>query len=92
MDFKDKIQEIIKKISTDKDFKKKFDKTPVKAIEEVIGIDLPDEKLDAIITMVKAKGALESLTGKKSSSKKSNSKNDGTDLGDIIDTVKNFLN
>lgn len=56
MDFlKKKIDEIVEKVKNDKDFAKKFKEDPVKAVEEVSGIDLPEDKINDIITAVKAK-------------------------------------
>lgn len=56
MDFlKKKIDEIVEKIKNDKDFAKKFKEDPVKALEEVSELDLPDDKINDIITAVKAK-------------------------------------
>ena len=55
----DNIKEIaqrIKAIMKDDDrFEAKFDRNPAKAIEEVLGIDLPDEKVNKIVTIVKTK-------------------------------------
>ena len=52
---KKKIEEIVKKITTDKDFAKEFKKDPVTAVENVLGVDLPNDKINAIIDGVKAK-------------------------------------
>ena len=52
---KEKIEEIVNKIKSDKDFAKKFKEEPIKALEEVIGIDLPDDKINGIIDAVEAK-------------------------------------
>lgn len=52
---KKKIEEIIKKVTTDKDFAKEFKKDPVTAVEKVLGVDLPNDKINAIIDGVKAK-------------------------------------
>lgn len=52
---KEKIEEVVKKVKSDTKFAKKFKEEPIKALEEVIGIDLPDEKINEIITAVKAK-------------------------------------
>jgi len=74
MDIKAKAEEIIKKVQSDKDFQAKFLKDPVKAVEEVTGVDLPDDQINKIIDLVKAKididkvasiaGKLGSLLGK----------------------------
>lgn len=37
------------------DFLKKFKENPITAIEEVMGIDLPDDKIEEIIKTVKEK-------------------------------------
>lgn len=47
-----RIMEIMK---DDDEFEAKFDRNPAKAIEEVLGIDLPDEKVNSIVEMVKEK-------------------------------------
>ncbi|QTH41027.1 hypothetical protein J4772_26230 [Cohnella sp. LGH] len=55
MDIKGKIEEIVERIKADKDFSSKFMSDPVKAVESVIGIDLPDAQINALIDGVKAK-------------------------------------
>lgn len=75
MDIKEKIEQIAKKLLSDKDLMKKFDKNPASVIEELLGVDLPDELVNQIIEGVKAKinldkvgdalGALGGLFGKK---------------------------
>ena len=72
MDIKAKVEEIVKKALSDKDFLENFKKDPVKAVEGVVGVDLPDDQINAIIDAVKAKisiddiaGALGGLFGKK---------------------------
>jgi len=52
---KEKIDSIIKKINEDPSFKEKFAKEPIKAVEELLGIDLPEEQINQIIDAVKAK-------------------------------------
>ena len=52
---KEKIEEIVNKVKNDKEFANKFKEEPVKALEDVIGVDLPDDKINEIITAVKAK-------------------------------------
>ena len=54
-DIKKKIEEIVKKVSSDKDFAKNFKKDPVTTVENVIGVDLPNDTINAIIDGVKAK-------------------------------------
>ena len=52
---KEKIEEIVEKVKNDPNFAKKFQEEPVKALEEVIGINLPDDQINDIISTVKAK-------------------------------------
>ena len=59
MDIKKKIEEIAAKIKEDKDFASKFTKEPIKAIESVLGVDLPDDQLNALVEGVKAKVSLD---------------------------------
>ncbi|MDD5603919.1 MAG: hypothetical protein PHG48_07610 [Eubacteriales bacterium] len=63
MDVKAKIKEIVEKIKTDKTFAVKFSSDPVKAIESVLGIDLPDDQVNALIDGVKAKLSLDKADG-----------------------------
>ena len=55
MDIKEKIEEIVKKVMSDKELKAKFEKDPVKAIESVLGVDLPDEIINKVLDGVKTK-------------------------------------
>jgi len=61
---KEKADEIVKKVKSDKDFAKKFTSNPVKAIEEVSGIDLPDEQINKLVDSVKSKVKPENVIGK----------------------------
>ena len=58
---KEKIEELIEKVKNDKDFGEKFKSNPIQAIEEVVGVDLPDDKINEIIATVKAKVNLDKL-------------------------------
>lgn len=55
MDIKEKIEDIVKKIKKDPDIKKDFEKDPVKTIEKLLDVDLPDGVVEKIIDGVKAK-------------------------------------
>lgn len=61
-DFKEiivkKVNEIVEKVKGDPEFAKKFTSEPVKAVEGVIGVDLPDEAIDKVVDGVKAKLAV----------------------------------
>jgi len=64
MDIKAKIEEIVNKVKGDKDFAAKFTSDPVKAVEGVIGIDLPDDQINAVIEGVKAKISVDDIKDK----------------------------
>lgn len=61
LDVKAKVDELVKKITSDKDLAKKFAKDPVKAVEDLLVVDLPDEAVKKIVEGVKAKVSLEKL-------------------------------
>lgn len=60
MDIKAKIEELVKKISSDDELKAQFTKDPVKAVEKLLGVDLPDDVINQIVTGVKGKLTLDS--------------------------------
>lgn len=55
MDIKAKIDEVVNKVKSDAGFADKFKSEPVKAVEEVIGVDLPDDVVNNVVEGVKAK-------------------------------------
>ena len=72
MDMKAKVEELVKKITSDKDLKEKFEKNPAAVIEKLIGVDLPDEQVNQLVDAIRAKitvdnvgNLLGSLFGKK---------------------------
>ena len=75
MDIKNEMEKIVKKLLSDKDLMKKFEKNPAKVIEEYIGFDLPEDQVNALIKAIQAKltadkvgdalGKLGGLFGKK---------------------------
>lgn len=73
MDIKAKIEEIIKKIKNDKNFEKEFKNNPVKAVEGILGVDLPDDKIMQIVNGIKAKISSDDFKDK---------------IGDIFDKFK----
>ena len=60
-ELKDKIEEIVKKLTENKDLLDDFKKNPIKVVEKLIVIDLPDEKLEAVVDGVKAKMAVDDV-------------------------------
>jgi uncharacterized protein YpuA (DUF1002 family) len=73
MDIKEKIEELVNKVKNDKDFGDDFKKDPVKAVESVLGINLPDEQIEKIIDGVKSKIKLDDI---------------GDKIGDLFDKFK----
>ena len=61
MDIKEKIEELVDKIKGNPSLLKQFEKEPVKVVEELIGIDLPDDQIENIIDAVKTKIKLDDL-------------------------------
>lgn len=64
MDFKAKIDEIVEKIKNDKKIGEKFQKDPISTIEELIGIDLPNDQIEQVVDAVKAKIDLDEIGDK----------------------------
>ena len=75
MDIKAKIEEIVEKVKSNPAMLKKFQSNPVGVVEDLLGVDLPDDIIEKIVDGVKAKisidkvgdalGALGGLFGKK---------------------------
>lgn len=71
---KEKAEEIIEKIKNDKSIASKFQKDPVGTVESLLGIDLPNDQIEALVDFIKAKidmdkigdalGGLKGLFGK----------------------------
>ena len=55
MDIKAKIEQAVKKLLSDKNLMAKFEKNPASVIEELIGVDLPDDLINPVIDGIKAK-------------------------------------
>ena len=55
MDLKKKIEEAARKLMSDKTLMDRFEKNPVSVIEQLIGIDLPDQQINQVIDGIKAK-------------------------------------
>lgn len=58
---KDKIDEIVEKIKADKDIAAKFQKDPIALVEELLGVDLPNDQLQTVVDAIKAKVDLEKV-------------------------------
>lgn len=55
MDIKEKIEELVAKIKGDENLMESFKKEPVPTLEKLLGVDLPDEKMGALVEGIKAK-------------------------------------
>lgn len=67
MDIKAKVDEVVNKVKSDDKFAEKFKSEPIKAVEDVIGVDLPDDVVKNVVDGVKAKinvgGVMDKLGG-----------------------------
>ncbi len=74
-EIKELIEKAIDKLKADDTLMASFQKDPIKVVEKLLGVDLPDDKLEAIVDGIKAKlqiddigdvlGKLGGLFGKK---------------------------
>lgn len=54
-DIKEKVDELVKKLQSDPSLLKNFQSDPVKTLEQLTGMDLPEQQLQPVIAGVKAK-------------------------------------
>ncbi len=59
MDIKAEITKMVDKVKKDPEIAKLFTKDPIKAVEKVIGVDLPDDVVKKVVDGVKAKISLD---------------------------------
>lgn len=64
MDIKAKIEEVVNKIKKDDKLLEKFKKDPIKTVEGLIGIDLPDDQIEKLVDGIKVKISLDSIGDK----------------------------
>lgn len=62
MDIKGQINKIVEEVTKNPNLKQQFDKEPVKVIEKVIGMDLPDDVVMKVVDGVKAKMTMGNVT------------------------------
>lgn len=63
VDVKEMIDKVVKKAQSDPEFMDKLKKDPEKAIESVIGIDIPDGMVDQVKTAVKGQLTMDKISG-----------------------------
>ena len=74
-EIKKQVEETVKKIQSDEGLMEEFKKDPIKTVEKLTGVDLPDDQLKKVVDGIKAKmtvddigdklGGLKNLFGKK---------------------------
>ena len=62
MDLKEKMEVMIEEFKKNPNLKEEFEKEPVKVIEKLIGVDLPDDIVEKIIDGVKAKMTVDNVS------------------------------
>ena len=60
-DIKQQIESIVQKVTKDEKLMEQFKKEPVKAVESVLGVDLPDDVVNKVVDGVKAKVTVDKL-------------------------------
>ncbi len=63
MDIKAKIEKIVKKLQSDKTLLASFQSEPIKTVEKLLDIDLPDEMIEKVVEGVKAKIKVDDVKG-----------------------------
>lgn len=59
---KEKADQLIEKLKNDKDLASKFQNNPVGVVEEYLGVDLPDDQINSVVEMIKAKVNLDKVS------------------------------
>lgn len=62
MDIKEQISKVVEEVTKNPNMKEQFEKEPVKVIEKLIGVDLPDDIIMKVIDGVKAKLTLDNVS------------------------------
>lgn len=61
MDIKAKIEELTSKVQKDPSMMANFQKNPVKTVESLLGVDLPDDQIQKVVDGIKAKISVDKL-------------------------------
>lgn len=62
IDVKRIVENVVERITSDEQLKENFMKEPVKVLEKIIKIDLPDEQIETVVKMVMAKVKVDDVT------------------------------
>ncbi len=52
---KERVEEIVSKLKNSEELAEQFKTDPVKAVEKILGVDLPDDLIERVVEGVKAK-------------------------------------
>lgn len=63
MDIKAQVTKVVDAVTKDQSLMDLFKKDPVKAVEKVIGVDLPDDVVNGVVDGVKAKVSVDKASG-----------------------------
>ena len=55
LDIKNMAEELVEKIQSNPQLLKEFKEKPVQVLEKLMGIDLPDDQIDKLVELIKAK-------------------------------------
>ena len=55
MEVLDKVEDAVKELKNNEELRAQFKEEPVKTLEELTGLDLPDEKVKKVVALVEAK-------------------------------------
>ena len=61
MDIQKMIALVVKGLTENEELLKAFNKNPAKTLEKILGIDLPDDQVNAVVAGVKAKLGLDDV-------------------------------
>ena len=61
MDIQKLIAQAVKSLTENEELLKAFDKNPAKTLEKILGFDLPDDQVNAVVAGVKAKLGLDDV-------------------------------
>ena len=61
MNIKEKIEELVEKIKNDEALQAKFKADPIGAVEQLLGVDLPNDQIEKIVAGIKAKLAIDDI-------------------------------
>lgn len=63
MDIKAQVTKVVEAVTKDESLMTLFKSNPVKAVEKVIGVDLPDDVVNGVVDGVKAKISVDKVSG-----------------------------